>query len=538
MTTATRTSGVAPLLVVFDAVDTASPAWTSGVVQPANIGDLPKFQYEWNFGDPDSGTWAVSSRPRNEDTGYVASHVFENPGIYVVTLKITAADDSVSFFTQTITVNAFSGTTYYVSSSTGNDSNPGTIASPLASFDAAINKNATNTRILFKRGDTFPTVGSRNVTAPGPGIIGAYGTGARPIVRISSGNNDNNILQISESDWRIMDIEFIGAGRGIDQSGSFGFVYNKTIQNFLALRVDASEFRVGLGWGDAPYPNAHNVAGVVDSHVHDNQINGVYVGAQHLAVLGNRIERLDVSHVLRVWLANKSVIAHNLLALPGGDRHNLKLHSPNQTLEPDRLKSEFIQIADNEIRGIGTWSVTLGPQDAGSDERVRHVIFERNRSYNAGIDLMIWARNVTVRNNIFDGSGPGAYYTAVSVGKRGIEPASDAVGIYNNTVYTSGTHREIGLASVESVVTNTRVENNLISAPNATVPVMLVDLTPSAGANNLRVPATDFVNAAIGNFRLNAGSAAIAAGIYLREVREDFTRNLRPPLQDLGAYER
>lgn len=41
MTTASRTSGVAPLGVFFDAIDTDDPPWTSGVVQPRGFEDHP-----------------------------------------------------------------------------------------------------------------------------------------------------------------------------------------------------------------------------------------------------------------------------------------------------------------------------------------------------------------------------------------------------------------------------------------------------------------------------------------------------------------
>ncbi len=41
MTTASRTSGVAPLGVFFDVIDTADPAWTSSVVQPRGFADHP-----------------------------------------------------------------------------------------------------------------------------------------------------------------------------------------------------------------------------------------------------------------------------------------------------------------------------------------------------------------------------------------------------------------------------------------------------------------------------------------------------------------
>ncbi|HTF91352.1 MAG TPA: PKD domain-containing protein [Planctomycetota bacterium] len=537
MTTATRTSGVAPLLVVFDAVNTASPSWSSGVVQPAN-GDFAPFQYSWDFGDVAAGTWSVGALSRNKDTGYVAAHVFEQPGAYHVTLRVTTPAGVNMLYAQDVTVAAFTGTTYYVSSSTGNNSNPGTnMASPLATFDAGIAKNGTNVRILFKRGDTFTTAGARMVTNPGPGIVGAYGTGADPKIQISSGVGGGAVI-VRANDWRISDLDFIGTLVTNSSAVSIGAYNVPKIQDFLALRVDATNFDAGIEWNEPPNSESHETAGIVDCHLHDLEQYGLYVGALRLVVLGNRIENITVEHVLRVWHARKSVIAHNYLATPGPSKHAIKLHNAMGSGAPAVKDGEYIQIADNEIRGISQWSVAIGPQHAAVDERVRNVVFERNRSYNAGVDLMIWARNVTVRNNIFDGSTTQAYPTAVWVGRRGIEPASDNVKVYNNTVYQAGhPATQYNPFYVEPVVTSTLVENNVVCMPNSAVPVIFVGGTPLAGLNNRTVPITDFVNALLGDFRLNSWSLAAHISIPLMEVREDFNRVVRPLLPAMGALE-
>jgi len=74
MTTASRAQGFAPLAVHFSAVGSAS-----GVIQPQD-GDFDRLSYTWDFGDANAGTWAVDGRSRNHATGFVAGHVFEQPG--------------------------------------------------------------------------------------------------------------------------------------------------------------------------------------------------------------------------------------------------------------------------------------------------------------------------------------------------------------------------------------------------------------------------------------------------------------------------
>lgn len=89
---ASRTSGVAPLSVFFDATGTTDS------ITKRPFHDL---QYTWSFGDSAKGaTWAYGANPgknsRNDSSGPVAAHVFETPGIYTVTTTVT--DDGIHFY--------------------------------------------------------------------------------------------------------------------------------------------------------------------------------------------------------------------------------------------------------------------------------------------------------------------------------------------------------------------------------------------------------------------------------------------------------
>src|SRR5450759_47406 len=83
-----------------------------------------------------------------------------------------------------LTANA---TNYYFSV-TGNDANTGTSTSTpwqtLAEFNSVFSSRSPGDSLLFKRGDTFygSLVISRSGSAGLPMIIGAYGTGAKPII--------------------------------------------------------------------------------------------------------------------------------------------------------------------------------------------------------------------------------------------------------------------------------------------------------------------------------------------------------------------
>lgn len=543
MTTANRSAGVAPLSVFFDAVDSvpqgaAAPfSWVSGVYQPTD-GDYEGVSYLWDFGDGGAGVWSTTGVSRNTATGFTAAHVFETPGSYTVSLTVIDKAGAVSTYKQTITVAAFSGTTYYVSSA-GNDANDGrSEATPFRTAAKGLSLvNAPNRRILFRRGDTFATT-STYISSAGPGIIGAYGTGNRPV--LASNTTDATVFTIRGADWRIMDLDLPGTGVG---ASAVGFDVSYQTVNALLLRLSAPNWRVGLGWGDwTPIlATPHDGAAMVECEVAASEVNGVYVGGRRIAIMGNDIHDMATSHVLRVWQAHKGVISNNRLWNPGATRHALKLHGG--AVGDGRPETRFVTVSDNLIRGK-TWSVAIGPQDSGSDERVSHVVFERNQFFGEAsvqVDLEIWARQVLVRNNVFDATGVSNYYAAISAVRRGVEPAPQDVRVFNNTVVRGDSGAEFTVLQVASDSANVTVRNNLASAPLASTRTMVAGSRGPGFAedHNLLSSTPGFTDVAGGDYSLLAGSPAVDAGVALSEVRTDHLGNARPrgAGYDLGALE-
>jgi hypothetical protein len=390
----------------------------------------------------------------------------------------------------------------------------------------------TNRAILFRRGDTFATT-NKGISVAGPGLIGAYGSGNRPIL-VSTGGG----FTVSGADWRIMDLEVQGA------SGAQAIDFNASVRtvNMLALRVRAPGMATGFGWSDysTVLSNPHDGCMIVDSEAVGASINGVYVGGRRIALLGNNIHDVPNSHAARVWMAHKGVISNNRLWNPGPTRHALKLHGG--TFGGQRPETRWVSVSDNLVRGT-QWTMPIGPQDAGQDERVSHVVVERNRFYGqSGIqaDLMIHARQVMVRDNLFDGTGSYGEYKPITVNQLGKEPAPLDVRVYNNTVVRNDSAVSVYGLSVSSVSQNVTFRNNLVSAPLAST-VALVTGTGGTGFvsdHNLLSATPGFANASGGDYSLQPGSPAIGAGATLWEVRYDFLGRPRSSSTafDVGAF--
>jgi Divergent InlB B-repeat domain len=587
-----RTIGVAPLSVFFDASGT-----TTTDLQKKPFHDL---EYQWDFADVGSGNWGDKSTgssgtgvntSRNVAYGPVASHVFETPGNYIV--KVTAFDGTnTATTTTTISVddpnNVFAGTnTICVSgwTSVGVTMSPlpvqgvngcpaGADTAQQPDFATAISSYAlTGKRVLFKRGDTFTAATSARINATGPGIVGAFGTGALPGIQMTG---NTSILLISSSttpgikDWRVMDLDLNGmsglATVGIDANGGFN--------QFLVLRLNIRNIMRGVAagpdildwWNNNGHPG-HTIWedwAIVDSTI--TPISGcgstvcdwrIYLAGKRAAIQGNFVDNQTAggSHVVRSEYMGKGVISNNTIARAGVGDHAIKIHANLWTavgVTGPGIYTEQVVIADNKIIGANNpWTVGLGPRDNTRDERVRDIIVERNW-FTAGagtqVDVLVWTVDTTtIRNNICDMTGATAHQ-CIAIATRGGEPAPNNVRVYNNTFY-SGSAGDFTGVGIDSTATNVTVINNLGSAPSATGPVMisgtgasgfvssynLLNNTPSA----LFVNATPAVPADFSLIALPNPARDTGLGLPTVPVFSDFFQLSRPQngAIDIGAVE-
>ena len=213
-----RTSGVAPLAVLFDATATTDSSFDR---------EFHTLQYEWDFGDPGSGIWPISGKSRNGAVGGVAGHLFTEGGSYTVTLTVTnPAGQSI---TRTIDIDveaedahAWSGSYRYANGSNFSGCPAGsTHVGGVSSMNSAFSgRMGANTRHLFRRGDTFSLTPYAH-PANGPILIGAFGSGARPVINSSA--SGNTVMIQTRNDWRVIHLDFRGGGPPIGQPGDSSF---------------------------------------------------------------------------------------------------------------------------------------------------------------------------------------------------------------------------------------------------------------------------------------------------------------------------
>jgi parallel beta-helix repeat protein len=177
--------------------------------------------------------------------------------------------------------------------------------------------------------------------------------------------------------------------------------------------------------------------------------------------------------------------------IDGGSYHGNHGHGVHVYLSPSVGKGAPDRNIVRNIRAYGNGGPGVGIYFGKGNQVYNNLI------YNNGGGLRVSAYNTLVANNTVYGNGP---YYGILIDKPGNT-------VKNNIAYQNAS------GNIDSQVANT-LSNNLTTDPN-------------------------FVNAAAGDFRLQAGSPAINAGVTIREVTTDFDKRPRPQGTnfDLGAYE-
>ncbi|MCD4771466.1 PKD domain-containing protein [archaeon] len=548
-----KTSGVAPLAVFFDAVNTTSI-----------ITDKPfhHLDYTWDFGDDDSVIWAISGKKKNFAKGAMTAHVFEEAGTYNILLTVKDADGNIDTETVQVVVSdpevVFAGTKTICFSNdldfTGcpNDAQQVTTSD----FVTAMSNVGTGRRLLFARGDTFTATGRGYINVAGPGLVGAFGGCTSPdgrgicqnAPRILSNHAGDGIGVTSTGDapdWRITNLEITSLGitgsRGISARG---------IQNHLLIsRMELINFHGGI----YNFQDSNNFF-VYNSVIRDNAGgqggNLAYLGGYHLALLGNSMRNsTQVEHVLRLFHIDNSIIINNYFGIQATDKHVVKLHNGLWTYEPGNY-AENIILSDNVIENSdisgASWTVGIGTSSSSRDEELREIIVERNhliQGTGGQVLLNIWSKNTTIRNNIFDVSRGTSNY-AISVTRRGPVESPKNVEVHGNTAYgsLSGIDSGVRFLGIGEDARNIIARNNLVTSDNVNEATLFSGTsTFLTESNNLVADTSVFVNlnpVDVEDFILVEGSSPIDTGAAV-SVFNDFAGNSIPQnsVWDIGAYE-
>lgn len=351
-------------------------------------GDALSAKYEWNFGDNDS-KW-------NNLVGWNGSHVYDNAGTYTITLRVTNSAGKVATTTTTVTIAESTRRVIYVSND-GSDSNSG--VSPnraLRSFDKAISMASSDTEILFNRGDRFTTerggrVSGRNV------VIGAYGAGARPLVRYTGPAGYHKIISVTGTAWDVsisglaFDMKFTDMEKK-NRPDAIG-------ANGVNLTVRDNEF-VNIGYAINANNDPRGMLVVDNIAPRAEAIRSYFVWADgsDISIVGNKVANSTREHNIRVSGANRVLIAHNDMTNSTGKVSGDKTPKGTLTIQ----KGSFVYVSRNKLTD---GPVSVGPLGDGDglrspNDRFSWAVIEDNE-FDTRMQVDHGASHVMIRGNVF-----------------------------------------------------------------------------------------------------------------------------------------
>ncbi len=545
---------IAPYTAMFSGLDSTSSG--SEIVR-----------WEWDFGDS-------SSIDPKTDEGMLAAHRFDNPGNYTVRLTVVDEDGFSDTTSMNLSVQPFTGTTYYVSTS-GNDSNNGLSSNtPWRTLDHAFanaegSRNQPN-RILLKRGDKWSHTSSSNLSVPAPMILDAYGSGDKPR------------------------IEFTKVDSGLNLGDSREWGYSIRVHNLHLKHTGGPRQTKDL----------------LITKRHGNEIRGCIVENGGLYCSGHSgnvqllvIDDTEVSHGVRMglyaqwtdWVTIRDSYSYGA----GSDKkydHQLYYHEVKKLLIEDtkfegstgihnfaakiNACSDVLFERCEAVRVRNGFSIGSNSGDRASENVVvNESVMRENGSDNQGSGIYVSkVKDLTVQNCLIynnnrspDWGLAGIQFTATDPGSKcrilnntfysndipDIRFTSDqdwTIEVMNNIFYRNTQNRTYeGFYKLDANQVNNLVSdyncffwtgkdpNDKTFSIDADEPNLSFQGWKSRGHDQNSVYGDPkFSNASQGDFRLNGGSAAVDQGLDLGQVYRDLEGTARPagPVSDMGAYER
>ncbi|MCK9604148.1 MAG: hypothetical protein M0R66_07310 [Candidatus Omnitrophica bacterium] len=550
-----RSSGPGPLGLVATA---SGSSWT-GVAKPFH-----HLAYIWDFDDPTGF--------KTECRGPVAGHVFETPGSYTVKLRVFRPGLGYAEASAEVTVTdadtVFDGKTY-VFANEGSDfvgKPAGAVEVTTDDFDEVIEYAAAGYRCLLRRGDTFTVentpahsfsgstiqVGAFGAAVGDPDALGRYGND--PIVTMTGTATSQYLTPAAAvNGLTFFSIRFRDLGTGGYRWGHGPTSWNNHQDHITFHKCGLEDFYSAGLLGDRTVDYVER-SGIVYSRCYVKSTSyGLYIRGVKSAVLGCYLEDTAV-HNVRVTLGVDFAI-HDCPRIGESQdtaRHSIKFHAQSASLTTPATR--YVYIGRNVVEGSNNWLLSLGPQNAESDEYVEDGIFEANGIVHPADRLNqatfeISAKNVTIRQNyVVDQRSATDNFDLVLVHRRGdgLGYMPEGVEVYNNSVLSrrTGEGNYLRILNVENHTGDVLSRGNVLYAPGKAASHVQVygPGMPVDSEADLATTSTDplFVSEVSGSedLRLQAGSPLIDAGGDAEGLFFDADGKLLDLLPDAGAFER
>ena len=571
--TPSRTTCMAPCAIFFEGTESTDA--NGNKIGDSNGGqgllgnDI--VEYTWDFGAESESDTSSGGR---YFSAFNAAHVYETPQTYTVKLTVKDKDGRTHSTTQTIQVNAFSGTTICRSNTNAQEDIDAcnAVGATLEPPTNDYSRVGSNTRVLYKRGDTFSYTSAQDYNGKSNIIIGAFGNSnePRPFVQYKGTVEGENGAAIvgSLNEISVMDIQFNGQST-VNGVFAYGvYAWSNTL-NLLFLRTAFDQIYSNVFYTDGLF--------MASSRVNGHSPGIMYYSGSRLAIINSELGPAPERQILYGSAINRGVITGNYF-------HDTLMVAVRLSAQSGLTIN--VIVSGNEISNSNKSGVAIGLASQFGVADVygaRNFLIERNYIHNnySFIDLKRDSySNIIIRNNIIANNtvsfgisamtdpaggatepvrklrfyGNTIYSPAVAESAIWINQTDhEDVEIFNNIIYGAASANWVRAIQVDQSVGMNEItsNNNLVYYPNrpdgklfgvGTAGYTLTEWQTNFGKDQSSLLGDPLLMSSYpvnpSDFKLQSTSPAIDKGANLPLVFEDYEGTRRPRgVGDIGAFE-
>jgi hypothetical protein len=484
---ASRVAGAAPLAVQFNASATKH---SNSAVQP-----FRQVFYEWDFGERAAGRnpghWRhgiseALSTPLSKDEdccSAITAHVYDVPGTYTATVTARDRFGNVATKSLSITVrdpnDVWPGSATVCVSASGSFSGcpSGARQVKTSDFAAALQSHCrvdgnTPVRCLFRRGDRF-VANKETRTGAGPHHIGAFGSGADPVIDHSN-NTDSSLITPTANDVRIANLR-VTRTKTADHTTFVRASTGTTANHVLIYRNDADGSNQIFSSGTLTCDHGVNgywfiVENAIGPTRYSNNGNNIMWAGRRQSFMGNHVRKAESSpggadgHQMRIQCLQEFYIGHNTFSPGNSPGATITLRTPRHDREggigdlcakdrdcvvpPDHpgcsqrnvVTGNYVNLDEYPLAGSGGFGVSSASFDGCIQDNVieRHYV-KADQSGAEGEDegtrrgFSYAGRRGTFRNMVYSFDGAARIENVVNIRTQGDN--SPSMHLRDNEIY-------------------------------------------------------------------------------------------------------
>lgn len=347
-------------------------------------------EFEWDFGDPGSDA--------NRLVGFVAGHVYDKPGDYLITLRATSSQGEVTTWTQTVRIQPETRKVVYVSNQ-GSDDNDGTVHRPMKSLQIVGSRFDQDVQILLKRGETFDVSGT--FLSPRQRVlISAYGDPnlPLPVIRYVGEKPIEALIRCSDQTVGLV-VEQVAFDSAVGNDPNAGFlphcivaggkqivIREVTFQN-VSYAVNGNARPEGVMIQRCKVPNEDGLRRYF-----------TWIEGTDWIILNNQVNNSTFEHCIRGRQYSRLLIQGNDLAnIARAEFKDIAKNTINLQA------GEYVHVRENTFRGpssIGPLGKTDGLKI--KSDRSRCYVVEKNTFLGAPLEVQHGISDVMIRGNRFE----------------------------------------------------------------------------------------------------------------------------------------